>query len=226
VGDLGVEVGVHDPGVRVRPLQAGKAALQQRVVVVGEAVVAPEAAVAVIVGGVGGAVEGEVDGEAADGQDPRHHHVDGAAPDDRLQAADELADDPGHVPPHLRHGPPGEERRVVVVAAELAHHEQRLGQVALAVVPAHGGQQLPEPLDLGVEWAVVPDLVAQADGVEEVEAHGGGADDGHVRALLEVAAGLGRRRQRKPKVLGCMHVYTTVPSQSSPRARPQVYTYS
>jgi len=68
---------------------------------------------------------------------------------------------------------------------------------------ADGWEELSEPLDLGVQRAVVPNLVAEADGVEEVEAHGGGADDGHVRALLEVAAGLGRRQQRQPKVLGC-----------------------
>jgi hypothetical protein len=133
VGDLGVEVGVHDPGVRVRPAQAGQAPPQQRVVVGGEAVVGAEAAVAVVVGGVGGAVEGEVDGEAADGEHPGHHHVHGSAPHDRLQAADELAHHHGHVPSHLRHGPPREERRVVVVAAELAHHEQGLGQVVLAI---------------------------------------------------------------------------------------------
>jgi hypothetical protein len=41
-----------------------------------------------------------------------------------LYAADELADDPRHVAVHLGHGAAGEERGVVVVAAELAHHEQ------------------------------------------------------------------------------------------------------
>jgi hypothetical protein len=133
VGDLGVEVGVHDPGVGVCPLQAGEAPLEQGVVVGGEAVVALEAAVAVVVGAVGGAVEGEVDGEAADRQHPGHHHVHRPGPDDCLQAADELADDPGHVAPDLGHGPAGEERGVVVVAAELADDEQGLGQVVLAI---------------------------------------------------------------------------------------------
>jgi hypothetical protein len=59
---------------------------------------------------------------------------------------------------------------------------------------------------LRVEGPVVPNLVAQADGLEEVEVHGGGADDGHVGALLEVAARLGRRRERQAKVLGCTYV--------------------
>jgi hypothetical protein len=64
----------------------------------------------------------------------------------------------------------------------------------LHTVPADGGEELVEPLDLGVERPVVPNLVSEADGVEEIEVHGGGADDGHVGALLEVSAGLGRRR--------------------------------
>ncbi|BAS92784.1 Os05g0209683 [Oryza sativa Japonica Group] len=57
------------------------------------------------------------------------------------QATDDLADDLWHVVPDLRHGAAGEERRVVVVAAELAHHEQRLGQVAPAIYthPRRGG---------------------------------------------------------------------------------------
>jgi len=119
--------------VRVCPPQAGEAPLQQRVVVAGEVIVAPEAAIAVVVGGVRGAVEGEIGGEAADRQHPGNHHVHGSPPDDRLQAVDELGDDPRNVASHLRHGPPREERRIIVVAPELAHHEQRLGQVVLAV---------------------------------------------------------------------------------------------
>ena len=70
IGDLCVEVGVHDPGVRVRPPQVREAPLQQSVVVAGEVVVIPEAPVVVVVSGVGGAKEGEVGGEAADGQQP------------------------------------------------------------------------------------------------------------------------------------------------------------
>ena len=76
----------------------------------------------------------------------------------------------------------------------------------LRTVPADGGEELAEPLDLGVEGAVVPDLVAEADRVEEVEVHGGGADDGHVRALLDVAGAdrLGRRKKRQAKVISCV----------------------
>ena len=69
---------------------------------------------------------------------------------------------------------------------------------------------------MGVKRPVVPNLVSEADGVEEVEVHGGGTDDGHVGALLEVAAGLGRRWQRQTKVLGCTYIprYQSVQSQS------------
>jgi len=64
----------------------------------------------------------------------------------------------------------------------------------LRTIPADGGEELAEPLDLGVERPVVPNLVSKSDGVEEVKVHGGGADDGHVGTLLEVAAGLRRLR--------------------------------
>uniref|UniRef100_A0A0E0HB16 Uncharacterized protein n=1 Tax=Oryza nivara TaxID=4536 RepID=A0A0E0HB16_ORYNI len=75
----------------------------------------------------------------------------------------------------------------------------------LVTVAADGGEELTEPLDLGVEGAIVPNLVAEADGLEEGGVHGGGADDRHVRPLLEVAAALRRRRQRQPKVLSCIY---------------------
>jgi hypothetical protein len=67
-----------------------------------------------------------------------------------------------------------------------------------------GGHELLEPLDLGVEGPVVPDLVPDAERLEEARVHGRGADDGHVRALLEVRAALLRRlQQREPQLLGC-----------------------
>ena len=69
---------------------------------------------------------------------------------------------------------------------------------------ADGGHELLEPLDLGVEGPVVPDLVGDAQRLEEARVHGGGADDRHVRALLEVGAALLRRlQQRQPVLLGC-----------------------
>ena len=70
---------------------------------------------------------------------------------------------------------------------------------------ADGRHQLLEPLDLGVEGPVVPDLVADAQRLEEARVHGGGADDGHVGALLEVGAALLRRlQQRQTEFLGYM----------------------
>jgi hypothetical protein len=47
---------------------------------------------------------------------------------------------------------------------------------------ADGRQQVPEPLDLDVHGAVDPDWVAEADGLEELEVQGRGADDVHARA--------------------------------------------
>jgi len=70
---------------------------------------------------------------------------------------------------------------------------------------ADGRHQLLEPLDLGVEGPVVPDLVGDAQRLEEARVHGGRADDRHVGALLEVGAALLRRlQQRQPELLGCM----------------------
>ena len=46
---------------------------------------------------------------------------------------------------------------------------------------------------MGIERPIVPNLISEANGVEEVGVHGGGTDDGHVGTLLEVTAGLGRR---------------------------------
>jgi hypothetical protein len=67
-----------------------------------------------------------------------------------------------------------------------------------------GGHELLEPLDLGVEGPVVPDLVPDAERLEEARVHGRRADDGHVRALLEVRAALLRRiQQRESQLLGC-----------------------
>jgi hypothetical protein len=47
--------------------------------------------------------------------------------------------------------------------------------------------------DLGVGGPLFPDLVADAQRLEEARVHGGRADDRHVRALLEVGAALLRR---------------------------------
>lgn len=65
--DLRVEISVHDPGMWVRPLEVGEASLEQRVVVGGEAIVALEATIAIVVCTVGCAIERQVDWEAPDG---------------------------------------------------------------------------------------------------------------------------------------------------------------
>lgn len=55
-----------------------------------------------------------------------------------LYAACDLGDDLRHVAFHLVHALAAEERGVVVVAPELAHDEQRLAQVALAICDCSG----------------------------------------------------------------------------------------
>jgi hypothetical protein len=132
VVDVGVEVGVHDPRAGVPAPQARHLALQQRVVPRGQRVEAPQAAVPVVVAGVGGPVQREVDREAAHGQHAGDHHVRRAQADELLHAPPDGVHDGAALPARLLRGVAAEELRVVVVAAELAQHEQGLGQVRLA----------------------------------------------------------------------------------------------
>ena len=132
VVDVAVEVGVHDPRAWVLGLQARHLALQQRVVVRRQRVEALQAAVLVVVAGVGGLVQGEVDREAAHGEHPRDDHVHGAQADELLHALADGVHDGAALPARLLRRVAAEDLRVVVVAAELAENEQRLGQVRLA----------------------------------------------------------------------------------------------
>jgi hypothetical protein len=70
---------------------------------------------------------------------------------------------------------------------------------------ADGGHELLEPLDLGAQGPIVPDAAAEAVLIEELQVHGGGANDGHVRALPDVpgADRLRRREKRQAKVISC-----------------------
>jgi hypothetical protein len=228
---VAVEVGVHDPRAGVLALQARHLGLQQRVVLRRQRVEALQAAVLVVVAGAGGLVQRQVDREAPHGQHARDHHVHGAQADELLHALADGVHDGGALPARLLRGVAAEDLRVVVVAAELAQHEQGLGQVRLAgcanrvmLINGHlidrssssmvhgpcvrcacmgskfngatyvrtlrraadGRHQLLEPLDLGVEGPVVPDLVGDAQRLEEARVHGGRANDRHVGALLEV----------------------------------------
>ena len=129
-----------------------------------------------------------------------------------LDAAGDGVDDVGRVVSCMVHGEPEQDHGIVVVPAEGAEQEQGPGQVVLAALPsrrragaADGRQQVPEPLDLDVHGAVVPDRVADADGLEELEVQGRGGHDGHARAPPEVGAVLLRRReQRQPQLLSCI----------------------
>lgn len=74
----------------------------------------------------------------------------------------------------------------------------------IITLAADGGGDLLEPLDLKADGAVVPDLVGEAEGAEEVGVHGGGSGDRHVRSLLEVGARrLRRRQERQPELTRC-----------------------
>jgi hypothetical protein len=132
VVDVAVEVGVHDPGAGVPALQARHLALEQLVVAGGQRVEALQAAVLVVVAGVGGLVQRQVDGEAPHGEDARDHHVRGAQGDELLHALADGVHDGAALPARLLRGVAAEDLGVVVVAAELAEHEQGLGQVRLA----------------------------------------------------------------------------------------------
>ena len=133
VVDGGVEVGVHDAGGLVLGLEAGDLRLELVVVVGGQVVELLEAPEAVVVAAVGGAVDGEVDGEAADGEHPGHHDVRGAHRDQLLDPVGDGAHDLRRVRARLVRVVVAEQHRVVVVAPELAEHEQGVAQVALAV---------------------------------------------------------------------------------------------
>jgi hypothetical protein len=133
VVDAGVEVGVHDAGGLVLGLERGDLGLELIVVVGGEVVELLEAAEAVVVGAGGGAVDGEVDGEAADGEHAGDDDVDGAHGDELLDAVGDGVHDLRRVRARLVRAVPSEQHRIVVVAAELPEHEQRVRQVALAI---------------------------------------------------------------------------------------------
>lgn len=132
VVDVGVEVGVHDASPGVLALEGGDLGLEEGVMAGGEGVEAGEAAVLVVVAGVGGAVQREVDGEAADGEHAGDDDVHGAQPDQLLHPLPDPVHDGAALPRRLLRRVPAEQLRVVVVAPELAEHEQRLGQVRLA----------------------------------------------------------------------------------------------
>jgi hypothetical protein len=132
VEDVAVEVGVHDPRPGVLALQLVHLALQQRVVVAGHRVEALQAAVLVVVAGVRGLVQRQVDGEAAHRQHAGDNDVLGAQADQLVDALADGVHDGGALPARLLRGVPAEDLGVVVVAAELAEHEQGVGQVALA----------------------------------------------------------------------------------------------
>lgn len=84
LGDLGVEVAVHEPHAGVLAPEAADPLPEQPVVVAGQVVEAAEAAVSVVVALVGAPVQGQVQREAPDRQHARHHHVHRAQPDQRL----------------------------------------------------------------------------------------------------------------------------------------------
>jgi hypothetical protein len=105
---------------------------QQLVVLLGEVVVPDEAAIAVVVGAVVALERAQVLRHAADGEVPRDEHRLGAKVDNVLHGGADAADHVRHVLEGRVPGlAAGEQPVVVVVAADLAHDDQRLGQEAL-----------------------------------------------------------------------------------------------
>jgi hypothetical protein len=84
LGDLGVEVAVHEPDAGVLSLQVADPPPEQLVVVAGQVVEALEAAVPVVVALVGAPVQCQVQRKAPDRQHARHHHLHRAQPNQCL----------------------------------------------------------------------------------------------------------------------------------------------
>jgi hypothetical protein len=136
--DVGrVVVGVDDARLGAAALQPVEGDPEHGVVVERDAVVLLEASRAgVVLGPVLGGVHGERDGDAPGGEVPRHHHVPGALVQEPLDAAHQGGHHGGHHRLHLLKGPVRLPREAVVVAAELAEHEQGLGEEGAALCSA------------------------------------------------------------------------------------------
>ena len=125
-------VGVDDLDAGVLRPEPGDLLLQQLVVLLGEVVEPHEAAVLVVVRVAVALEHAQVLRHAADGEVPRDEHRLGAAVDHLLHGGADVADHVRHVLVRRLPGITGlEEPEVVVVAADLAHHHQGLGQEAL-----------------------------------------------------------------------------------------------
>jgi hypothetical protein len=204
-----VVVGVDDAHGGVLGAEADDLALQRRVVRPRQRVHLLDApAPRAVHLGVLLPEDGQVHREAADGQHPGHHELLGALGDQLLDAGGDGVDDVGDEGVRLRQGPEREQRRVVVVPAELAHHEQGPTEQVAALlgggVVADGGLHVLEPLDLGVQGARVPDRLPQPARHEEGRVQRRGTRDGEVRAAVERrVVRLGRRQQRQPELLRC-----------------------
>jgi hypothetical protein len=203
-----VVVGVDDAGLRAAALQAVERDAEHGVVVERDAVVLLEAAGArVVLGAVLGRVHGERDGDASGGEVARHHDVAGALVQQPLHAAHQRRHHRRHHRLHLLQRPVRLPREAVVVAAELAEHEQgppEQGAARAGVVGADAALHLLEPLQLHahgrVEGRDAPHVVV----LEVLEVKRRRAHHREVGALAEVGALVRRRReQRETERLGC-----------------------
>lgn len=125
----GVVVGVDDAGVGAAALELVEGDAEHGVVVERDAVVLLEAAGAgVVLAAVLGGVHGERDRDAAGREVPRHDDVARALVEQPLDAPHHGGHHAGHHRLHLLQAPLRLPREAVVVASELAEHEQRLGE--------------------------------------------------------------------------------------------------
>jgi hypothetical protein len=228
-------VGVGDRGARVRPAQLPDALLQQHVVHLGEQVQRREAAVAVVGRRVLLVHRGHVarhapQREVARDHQPRRAHVE-ELPGRARHGPHHVGDERRRLDHAGRHAPEVVEvalavacrpvRRegvVVVVAADLAHHDQRAGQLLAGLLrgPGVGVHEVLELLQLDGQGAVgVGDRDPSPRERRRVE--GRGAGDGEVDAVREVGALVEVRVEQRQAEILSEEVYHEVPVGASSR---------